>query len=361
MTPLLLLLLATWLGSVFGAAGAGNYYATLGVEKNADENSIKKAYRKLAMKLHPDKNPTNKKAAEKKFKELNEAYSVLSDAKKRETYDLYGEDGLKGPGGASPFSGQQYRPREGFQFGGGDMGGGGGVGGDMGDMLNDLMQQLFGGGGGGGGGGRNAFGGGSFGGNPYMQQQQQQQYQQYQQPTPPRPIEQTFSVTLEELSSGCRKKFRVRDSLRVAGPGTGSQGRIPIEETFAVQVQPGWKAGTKITFRASRSFPRSVVFVVREAEHPLFLRRGDDLVLRRPVVLTAAQHAEGATVQVPLLGGASHAVEFAPGDKRRKVLLRGLGMPRSSKVRRRAWGAGVGEGLAAEGERGDLTVTVSVR
>ena len=349
MTTLLLLLLTTWLGSVFGAAGAANYYTILGVEKNADENSIKKAYRRLAMKLHPDKNLTNKKVSEKKFKELNEAYSVLSDAKKRETYDLHGEDGLK-PGGASPFSGQQYRPREGFQFRGGDMGGG-----DMGDMLNDLMQQLFGGGGGRGA----AFGGGSFGGNPYMQQQQQQQ-QQYAQ-TPPRPIEQTFSLTLEELFSGCRKKFRVRDTLRVAGPGTGSQGRIPIEETFAVQVQPGWKAGTKVTFRASRAFPRSVVFVVREAEHPLFLRRGDDLVLRRPVVLTAAQHAEGATVPLPLLGGSSHALELAPGDKRRKVVLRGLGMPRSSKARRRAWGAGVGEGMAAEGERGDLTVTVSVR
>ncbi|XP_029979021.1 dnaJ homolog subfamily B member 6b isoform X2 [Sphaeramia orbicularis] len=75
------------------------YYQILGVQKNATQEDIKKAYRKLALKWHPDKNPDNKDEAEKKFKELSEAYEVLSDEKKRNIYDRYGKDGLSGGGG----------------------------------------------------------------------------------------------------------------------------------------------------------------------------------------------------------------------------------------------------------------------
>ncbi|XP_078136635.1 dnaJ homolog subfamily B member 6b isoform X2 [Sander vitreus] len=75
------------------------YYQTLGVQKNATQEDIKKAYRKLALKWHPDKNPDNKEEAEKRFKELSEAYEVLSDENKRSTYDRYGKDGLSAGGG----------------------------------------------------------------------------------------------------------------------------------------------------------------------------------------------------------------------------------------------------------------------
>ncbi|XP_070784335.1 dnaJ homolog subfamily B member 6b isoform X2 [Enoplosus armatus] len=75
------------------------YYQILGVQKNATQEDIKKAYRKLALKWHPDKNPDNKDEAEKKFKELSEAYEVLSDENKRNTYDRYGKEGLSGGGG----------------------------------------------------------------------------------------------------------------------------------------------------------------------------------------------------------------------------------------------------------------------
>ncbi|XP_032360240.1 chaperone protein dnaJ 1, mitochondrial isoform X3 [Etheostoma spectabile] len=75
------------------------YYQTLGVQKNATQEDIKKAYRKLALKWHPDKNPENKEEAEKRFKELSEAYEVLSDENKRSTYDRYGKDGLSAGGG----------------------------------------------------------------------------------------------------------------------------------------------------------------------------------------------------------------------------------------------------------------------
>ena len=84
-----------------------NYYEILNIEKNADSEQIKKAYRKLAMKWHPDKNPYNKEEAEKKFKELSEAYQVLSNPQKKEIYDSYGEEGLKngdGDGDGHPFN-----------------------------------------------------------------------------------------------------------------------------------------------------------------------------------------------------------------------------------------------------------------
>eukprot|EP00695_Tsukubamonas_globosa_P001273 TRINITY_DN2245_c0_g1_i1.p1 TRINITY_DN2245_c0_g1~~TRINITY_DN2245_c0_g1_i1.p1 ORF type:complete len:118 (+),score=28.01 TRINITY_DN2245_c0_g1_i1:105-458(+) len=79
-----------------------DYYQILGVNRDASDDEIKKAYRKLAMKYHPDKNPDNKEAAEKKFKQVAEAYEILSDSKKRAIFDQYGEEGLQGgmPGGA---------------------------------------------------------------------------------------------------------------------------------------------------------------------------------------------------------------------------------------------------------------------
>ena len=75
-----------------------DYYKILEVDKNADDKELKKAYRKLSLKWHPDKNPNNKEAAEKKFKEISEAYGVLSDAKKRDIYNKFGKDGLNNNG-----------------------------------------------------------------------------------------------------------------------------------------------------------------------------------------------------------------------------------------------------------------------
>ncbi len=81
-----------------------DYYEVLGVDKSADEQAIKKAYRKLAMKYHPDRNPGDSEA-EEKFKEINEAYEVLSDSTKRQTYDQFGHEGVNGQGG---FGGQGF-------------------------------------------------------------------------------------------------------------------------------------------------------------------------------------------------------------------------------------------------------------
>ncbi len=120
-------------------ANKRDYYEVLGVNKNATEDELKKAYRKLAKKYHPDANLDNKEEAEKKFKEVNEAYETLSDPQKRKMYDQFGPDGPQGFGGGAggPFGGQGgYYSYNGSGFDGF---------GDFGD-LGDIFSSIFGGG-----------------------------------------------------------------------------------------------------------------------------------------------------------------------------------------------------------------------
>ena len=145
-----------------------DYYEVLGVSKGASADEIKKAYRKLAVKYHPDKNPGDKEA-EEKFKEAAEAYSVLSDADKKAKYDQFGHAGVDGAG--PDFSG------------------------GFGD-LNDILNDLFGGGFGGFGGGFGGFGG--FGGGRGGQRQQQKVYRG-------RDIRVRVKLTLEEIAKGVEK------------------------------------------------------------------------------------------------------------------------------------------------------------
>ena len=120
-----------------------DYYEVLGVSRDATDDQLKKAYRKLAKKYHPDANPNNKEEAEKKFKEVNEAYETLSDAQKRRMYDQFGPDGPQGFGGAGgPFGGQGGYYSSGFDFSG--FGGFDGFD-DLGD-LGSIFSNIFGGG-----------------------------------------------------------------------------------------------------------------------------------------------------------------------------------------------------------------------
>ena len=124
-----------------------DYYEVLGVSKNATDEELKKAYRKLAKQYHPDANPNNREEAEVKFKEVNEAYEVLSDKQKRARYDQFGHAGVGGGAGGNPFGGgnpfAEYTQNGNFNFNGQsfnfDFGGGG---------LDDILGSIFGFGGG---------------------------------------------------------------------------------------------------------------------------------------------------------------------------------------------------------------------
>ncbi|CAM9503524.1 unnamed protein product [Chrysoparadoxa australica] len=223
-------------------AVAKNFYETLGVKKNANEKAIKKAYRKKALKFHPDKvSPDKREAAEKKFSEIAEAYEVLSDKEKRQIYDTYGEEGLKHGGGSGPQGGP----------GGGPGGAGhhfGGFGGSSGGFQQQdpfkIFEQFFGGNGasfsfgGTGGGGGFGGGGGGFGGfgGGHPQQQQQQQRDLYDSGSPVARLGKSFPgkgakyVWLVELynpSCGHCQQFaptfeKVADSLKAANLKVGA-------------------------------------------------------------------------------------------------------------------------------------------
>ena len=214
--------------------GGKDFYDTLGIPRGANETEIKKAYRKLAMKWHPDKNVEGKEQAEKKFKAVSEAYEVLSDPEKRQMYDL-GEDGLKDGLG----------------------GGGGGGGGFNPQNAEDIFAQFFSGGGGGVPGGGGGFGGGGFGGGgmpggfggmPGMGGHGHGHGQRQPERAPPapkkkaEPIEQVLRLTLEEMFYGVTKNLKLTRTVLTGGRESR------VAETLSIDVKPGWKRGTKITF-----------------------------------------------------------------------------------------------------------------
>ncbi|MCE3051876.1 hypothetical protein HAX54_051095 [Datura stramonium] len=187
-----------------------DYYKVLGVDKNATDDDLKKAYRKLAMKWHPDKNPQNKKEAEAKFKQISEAYDVLSDSQKKAVYDQYGEEGLKGgvppPGAGGPGTGSTYfSPGEGpaaFRFntrnaddifaeffGFSSPFGGAGMG-RASRFGNTFTDDIF----------ASSFGEGGGGGGVSMHQSV---------PRKEAPIQQNLSCSLEDLYKGTTKKMKI--------------------------------------------------------------------------------------------------------------------------------------------------------
>jgi len=288
-----------------------DYYKILGVPRSASDDELKKAYRRLALKYHPDKNQAP--GAEEKFKQIGEAYDVLSDEKKRRIYDQVGEEGLKNGGGAETgggmpnFQGGTFKytytdPNETFSkfFGPGGIGAPG-KGGSLGGL-----EGLFGGFGGGvpfGGGGGFGGDGGPFGGGGVEDMDVEfigshpggGKRSRLQDP----PIHRDVLVSLEDLMTGTTKKMKI---TRKVYRNDGSLGQE--EKILKIDIKPGWKAGTKVTFngegdRVPGKTPADVVFTVRDKPHPVFARDGANLVYTHTVGLKEALC--GTMVEVPTL------------------------------------------------------------
>ncbi|KAI9344270.1 hypothetical protein BDR26DRAFT_911391 [Obelidium mucronatum] len=331
-----------------------NYYDVLKVSKTASDDEIKKAYRKLALKWHPDRNIDNKETADRKFKELAEAYEVLSDPNKRQIYDQYGEAGLKGagggggggPGGFSGFpGGAGFPPGAQFHFSSGP-------GGFQPRSAEDIFAQFFGGsspfGAGGfsgmdidsdedirnGGGGGFPSGGGFPGGFPGAFPQQHQGTKRSNQTAfqKPEPVKRQLPVALEDLYTGTTKRLKVtRRSLDSSVQ----------EKILSIQVKAGWKAGDEV----SRGVFQDIEFVIEEKPHDRFIREGDDLKVKVDVDLVDTLCGGPVKKSVETLDG--RKIEVDVGNLRSSSetrVVKGEGMPNSKT-----------------GKKGDLIVSANVK
>ncbi|KAJ7170858.1 hypothetical protein C8R43DRAFT_981315 [Mycena crocata] len=349
-----------------------DYYKLLGVSKDANDAEIKSAYKKMALKWHPDRNNGSEESS-KKFKEISEAFEVLSDSNKRAVYDQFGEEGLKsggpppGQGGGPGFSGFS-----GFPGGGG--GGGntftfttGGPGGASGGFSpgdpNKIFEHIFGSSGFsgfgnmGGMGGPSGFGnmgggntrrsrfdqdidmddpgfgfssmggmpggmGGGMGGGP---RRRSSPHKSGPSTSAPAEITRPLKVSLNELYSGTTKRLKVGRRLL-----DGSS----EDKVLEIHVQPGWKSGTKVRFPHAGNEQlggeaQDLVFVVEEKPHETFERDGNDLVCRVKIPLLDALTGTGGKKIVEALDGRKLQITVPPGVVKPGQLttVPGEGMP----------------------------------
>ena len=325
-----------------------DYYEVLGVERNADEAAIKKAYRKLAMKYHPDRNKEDP-TAEGKFKELAEAYEVLSDSEKKSLYDRYGHEGVQGSFGQGGFQWQDFSHA-----------------GDFEDIFSSFFGGAF----------EDLFSGGRRGRRGAGMGHQQGS-----------DVHIAIQLSLEEIATGVDKKIRLK-RVQVACPtchGSGAKpgsspsvcpmcggagqvrrqtggffnmitvatcercggagqvvsdpcttcnGRGTIEDarTVSVKIPAGIEAGTTMRVRGQGNAgpnggpPGNLLIDIHQEEHKLFTRHGDDIVYELPI--SFSQAALGARIEIPTLDGKVR-LTIPEGTQSGKVFrLRGKGIQR---------------------------------
>ena len=307
-------------------------YGTLGVDKKASDDEIKKAYRKLARKYHPDKNPGNKDA-EERFKEVQGAYAILSDPDKRKQYDSGG--GIFGgfPGGGA----------------GGPAGGFGG--------FSDILSDLFGGGGGGGRGAPRPERGRDLETDVHVSFEQAMEGGQVSVTVPlaaPCPTchgtgakpgthptvcsrchgrgVEAESQGLFSISQPCRQCGGTGTEIKDPCPTCRGSGQTRQVKKYAVNIPAGVKDGSRVRLREKgevgpRGGPPGDIYVVtRVAESPIFKRKGDNLEVDVPITIPEA--IRGATIEVPTLSGTKR-IRVPPGTQHGTVQrLRGEGPPK---------------------------------
>ncbi|MFQ5736121.1 MAG: DnaJ C-terminal domain-containing protein [Thermodesulfobacteriota bacterium] len=258
-----------------GKMAKKDYYEILGVSKKASEEEIKKAYRTLARKYHPDLHPDNKAEMEAKFKEINEAYHVLSDPKRRSDYDLTGavfEPGMGGypPGGYGPPGGVHF---EDFGFGGGG--------------FEDIFSEVF---------------GGARGRRVVIQ----------------RGADIEYSLELDFIHAAKGTNVRVTISRRT---GTG---------TMTVKIPPGVRSGSRVRVEGKGDAgvgggpPGDLYIAIRVKPHKYFRRVKDDVYVDVPV--TIAEATLGAEVEVPTIDGKTK-IKIPPGiQSGQKLRIKGKGL-----------------------------------
>lgn len=257
-----------------------DYYEILSVPRCASDEEIKKSYRRLAMKWHPDKN--SDEAASQKFQEIGQAYAILSDKNKRTQYDQFGSVGE-----------EEEEP---------------------GRDAREVFNEFFG--------TANPFASFGFGDSvPFASRLRKPG------PRKPEDIARSLDCTLEELFQGCVKKFSVTRKRR------NEEKFVDEKKTLQVNVLPGWKHGTKVTFKgegdeAPNIVPADIVFQLNQLPHRLFKREGSNLVYSAQVSLLDA--LVGTVLHVPTLDGRTLSLScpevLSPGYRK---IIPNEGMPHS--------------------------------
>jgi DnaJ-class molecular chaperone len=263
-----------------------DYYEVLGVKRDATDDEIKKVYRKLARQHHPDRNPGDKSAATR-FKEIQEAYDVLSDKDRRAKYDRFGFAGSGSQGGTGP-----------FQWGGAGPGAGGFQNVDP-EEAADVLRQFFG--------GMGADGAGPGGGTQFEDLFGQRRGRGSRRPRPAPDLESELTVPFNIAALG------------------GTVGLNVDGTNLDVKVPAGVKDGQALRLQGQAPGGGNLLLKIRVAPHPYFRRDGNDLILEVPISL--AEAVLGGKVEVPALDGTHLTVKVPPGSSSGgRLRLRGKGI-----------------------------------